>query len=420
MSSPDLPSAESLPATVTAYRPLSVVPAAGRGGHFVGRCWAPAARADDGLAGPRVVTLRDGRVIDVSARFATFTALLNHADPVAALDAAEGADLGALDDVLAASLWPARAATLRDETRVVLLAPNDLSATRACGVTFVRSLLERVVEEKAKGDPDTARHVRALILDTLGDDLSKVRPGSPATVELKQRLIAAGMWSQYLEVGIGPDAEVFTKAQPMASVGYGARIGVLPDSTWNNPEPEIVLAVSRRGEIRGATLGNDVNLRDYEGRSALLLGEAKDQNASCAIGPFVRLFDDGFTLDDVRASAVELRITGTDGFTTAGSNRMAEISRDPRELVDQVLSPHHQYPDGVVLFLGTMFAPTEDRDGPGLGFTHHPGDRVEIAVPALGTLVNWVYPTDTIPPWDYGASELLEHLIQRSLSRSRS
>ncbi|MFZ9682918.1 MAG: fumarylacetoacetate hydrolase, partial [Cephaloticoccus sp.] len=282
-------SVPDLPVTVTDYRLAHIVPDAGRGGRFVGRCWVPASVAADGIAGPRVVTLRDGRVIDVSARFATFTALLNDPELVAALDAAmaSGVDLGALDEVLTNSLWPVRAASLRYEQRVVLLAPSDLSAIKACGVTFVRSLLERVVEEKAKGDPTAARRVRDMILDTLGADLSRVEPGSPATVALKERLIAAGMWSQYLEVGIGPDAEVFTKAQPMAAVGHGARVGVLPRSTWNNPEPEIVLAVSRWGEIRGATLGNDVNLRDFEGRSALLLGEAKDQNASCAIGPFV-------------------------------------------------------------------------------------------------------------------------------------
>src|SRR5690606_27366505 len=107
---------------------------------------------------------------------------------------------------------------------------------------------------------------------------------------------SAGVWSQYLEVAIGKDAEIFTKTQPMASVGFGAQIGIHPESHWNNPEPEVVLAVARTGKIRGATLGNDVNLRDYEGRSALLLGEAKDQNASCAIGPFIRLFDETFSL----------------------------------------------------------------------------------------------------------------------------
>ncbi|MEL7239114.1 MAG: fumarylacetoacetate hydrolase family protein, partial [Planctomycetota bacterium] len=321
----------------------------------------------------------------------------------------DGPALGSVEEIVAASVFPHRASA-----DVVLLAPNDLLATKACGVTFIRSLLERVVEEKAKGDPAAAKQVRRMILDSLGEDLSRVKPGSPETRQLKEKFIEAGVWSQYLEVGIGPDAEVFTKAQPMASVGYGEQIGVLPDSSWNNPEPEIVLAVSRRGEIRGATLGNDVNLRDYEGRSALLLGEAKDQNGSCAIGPMIRLFDDDFTLADVEQCEVALSITGVDGFTTRGKNRMAEISRSPADLVSAAIGKHHQYPDGLVLFLGTMFAPTDDRGQAGAGFTHKLGDRVEIATQQLGTLVNWVNHTDAIPPWEFGATALIDFLRRRA------
>ncbi len=396
--------------TVTDFIPS--VPSCMGAGTWAGRVWVPSNLARNGIAGPRVVTLCDSRVLDVSHAFATFAELVNTLDPVGSLHMAakDAPSLGMVGDILADSIFTRRAGTTMDESRVVLLAPNDILATKACGVTFIRSLLERVVEEKAKGDPLEAAAVRRTILEVLGDDLSKVEPGSPPTVALKSRLIEQGMWSQYLEVGIGPDAEIFTKCQPMASVGYGARIGVLPSSHWNNPEPEIVLAVSKRGNIVGATLGNDVNLRDYEGRSALLLGEAKDQNGSCAIGPLVRLFDETFDLDVIRRCEVALNMVGEDGFTTFGANRMSEISRDPLNLVRQAVGPHHQYPDGFMLFLGTMFAPTEDRNGQGGGFTHHPGDRVEISTPELGALVNWVDHTDAIPPWTYGITELIAYL----------
>lgn len=400
-------------ATVTEFRLQDIVPDQANVGTWVGRVWVPEAIAENGLAGPRVVQARDGRIHDLSALFPTMSALINHADPVVAIR--EAADLPVLitiDELLANSLFTARASTLVEEQSVVLLAPNDLLATKACGVTFVKSLLERVVEEKAQGDATRAQEIRNIITDSLGFDLTRVKPGSPETEVLKKRLQEAGIWSQYLEVGIGKDAEVFTKHQPMASVSFGAQIGILPDSSWNNPEPEVVLAISRRGEIRGTTLGNDVNLRDYEGRSALLLGEAKDQNGSCSIGPFLRLFDESFSMETIKACEIELTITGADGFRDSGRNRMAEISRPPEELAAQVVSEHHQYPDGLVLFLGTMFAPTEDRGEAGLGFTHKIGDRVEIASPELGRLVNWVNHTHRIPRWEYGISELIEHLRQ--------
>lgn len=392
--------------TVTGYPASAIVPEEGAVGTWVGRVWVPASLVSNGRAGPRVVTIRDGKL--VTTRFPTMTDLINHGE---ADDLGTAGDcVGELAEVLEQSLFINRAARLADEDHVVLLAPNDLLATKACGVTFVRSLLERVVEEKTRGDAAQAGVIRAMILNTLGDDLSRVVPGSPETEVLKERLIEAGVWSQYLEVGIGKDAEVFTKHQPMASVTYGQEIGILPDSKWNNPEPEVVLVVSRDGVIRGATLGNDVNLRDYEGRSALLLGEAKDQNGSCSIGPFFRLFDASFQLDAITRMEVELQITGEDGFRTGGRNRMSEISRSPEALVAQTIGRHHQYPDGLVLFMGTMFAPTDDRDGKGEGFTHHVGDRVEIASAPLGRLVNWVNHTDAIPRWDYGISELIEFL----------
>jgi fumarylacetoacetate (FAA) hydrolase family protein len=296
-----------------------------------------------------------------------------------------------------------------------LLAPCDLQAIKASGVTFVASLLERVIEEQARGDARKADAVRQSIVAIIGDNLRSIRPGSEEARAVKDALIAQGVWSQYLEVGIGPDAEIFTKAQPMSAVGTGARIGIHPRSEWNNPEPEIVLAVSSAGRIVGATLGNDVNLRDFEGRSALLLGKAKDNNASCAIGPFIRLFDETFGLDDVRRCDVSLKVTGTDGFTFTAHSSMSQISRDPVELVEHAMGKHHQYPDGMMLFLGTMFAPTIDRFGAGQGFTHAVGDVVEVSTPLLGTLVNHVEHTDRIEPWTFGAVALMKNLARRGL-----
>lgn len=394
--------------TVIDHQADTILPSGGREGLWTGRVWIPASKTPSGIAGPRVVAVRDGRLF--LAPYSTFTDLLNDPQCVSTVRRLSD-ELAPIGEVIHHSRFDRRAGRLEDEENIVLLAPNDLPATKACGVTFIRSLLERVIEEKAKGDPLKAGELRKLILDTLGEDLSKVTPGTPETEALKEKLIKAGVWSQYLEVGIGKDAEIFTKAQPMASVGYGAQIGILPDSAWNNSEPEVVLAVAADGSIRGATLGNDVNLRDYEGRSALLLGEAKDQNASCAIGPLVRLFDSDFSLSDVKNLEVELSVTGSDGFTAKGSNRMCEISRPPESLVAQACGQHHQYPDGFMLFLGTMFAPTEDRSKPGAGFTHHVGDRVEISAGPLGRLVNWVNHTNAIPPWTYGSRHLLQFLI---------
>ena len=303
----------------------------------------------------------------------------------------------------------------RDRSRPRLLAPCDLQAVKASGVTFVASMLERVIEEQARGDPAKAEAVRGKIAGVIGSNLRSVRPGSEKAQRVKDVLLAEGLWSQYLEVGIGPDAEIFTKAQPMSSVGTGADIGIHRQSTWNNPEPEIVLAVNARGETIGASLGNDVNLRDFEGRSALLLGKAKDNNASCAIGPFIRLFDDAFTIDTVRNAHIVLTVSGPDGFELTGSSSIAEISRDPIELVGHAINAHHQYPDGLMLFLGTMFAPTRDRHAPGLGFTHEVGDIVTIATPSLGALVNRVDYADAIERWTFGTGALLRNLAGRGL-----
>lgn len=370
---------------------------------LAGRAWDPA------VGGPSVVAVRDGEVLDLSGSFATMRDLTEQPDPGAALGAATGPSLGTVDDLLANT-----PEATRDESRPWLLSPIDLHVVKAAGVTFPVSMLERVIEEKARGDADAAGPIRARILAQLGGDLADLVPGSPAAMRLKELLVAEGMWSQYLEVGIGPDAEIFTKAPVLATVGAGMLVGIREDSEWNNPEPEVVLVVASTGAIVGATLGNDVNLRDIEGRSALLLGEAKDNNASAALGPFVRFFGLGFGMPELRDETVTLRVEGEDGFVLDGTSPLARISRDPADLAAQALR-HHRYPDGFVLYLGTMFAPGEDRDVPGRGFTHHVGDVVRISSPRLGALVNRVTLSNDAPPWTFGTGALIANLARRGL-----
>ncbi len=373
-------------------------------GSLVGRVW----RSD--VEGPAIVTVRDGHLIDITSReFPTMRDLLEADDPATLVRQANGKGLGPVEDIAAASFEPSSGDTLR------LLAPCDLQAVKACGVTFARSMIERVIEERAAGDPSRAREIRERVAAIIGDSLRNLVPGSEEATKVKAALIEEGLWSQYLEVGIGPDAEVFSKSQPMSSVGWGASVGLHPISYWNNPEPEIVLAVDSKGRVKGATLGNDVNLRDVEGRSALLLGKAKDNNASSAIGPFIRLFDDGFGMDDVRKAELELTVEGMDGFVLKGQSSMKEISRDPLDLVRQTIGGHHQYPDGFMLYLGTLFAPVEDRDVEGEGFTHKTGDIVSISTPALGTLMNTVRLATECPPWSFGAAALMKNLARRGL-----
>ncbi|MBY5884774.1 fumarylacetoacetate hydrolase family protein [Rhizobium ruizarguesonis] len=373
-------------------------------GLFVGRIWNPE------VAGPSIVTSRKGVLVDITSREApTLSALLERQDAAGFVRAASGKAVGSLADIAANSTGAP------DQTRPYLLAPVDLQAVKACGVTFAQSMIERVIEEKAAGNPERAASIRERVSTLIGGSLTNLKAGSPEAAKVKQALIDEGMWSQYLEVGIGPDAEVFTKAPVLSSVGWGADVGLHPISTWNNPEPEIVLAVNSRGEIKGAALGNDVNLRDVEGRSALLLGKAKDNNASCSIGPFIRLFDAGYSLDDVRNAELDLKVTGQDGFVLHGKSSMSKISRDPTDLVKQTVGAHHQYPDGFMLFLGTLFAPTQDRDAPKQGFTHKIGDVVEISSAGLGALVNTVQLSTECPPWTFGISALMSNLAKRGL-----
>jgi fumarylacetoacetate (FAA) hydrolase family protein len=384
--------------------PAQSLPEDGADGALVGRVWRPE------LGGPSVVAVRADGVYDLTAAFPTVRDLCETADPAGALRAATGPLVAGLDELLANT-----PVDHRDPGRPWLLAPVDLQVVKAAGVTFAVSMLERVIEERTGGDASAAADVRAGIDALIGGDLADLRPGSPEAAELKDMLVSQGVWSQYLEVGIGPDAEIFTKAPVLAAVGTATDAGVHPDSRWNNPEPEVVVAVASTGRIVGATLGNDVNLRDIEGRSALLLPKAKDNNASAALGPFLRLFDAGFTLDDVRAATVGLTVDGLDGHHLAGSSSMRLISRDPEDLVAQLVNPNHQYPDGAVLYLGTMFAPIEDRDAPGQGFTHHSGDLVTVSTPKLGALVNRIRPSDACEPWDFGVAALFRNLAARGM-----
>ncbi len=359
----------------------------------------------DGRGYPRIVTVREGKVVDITARAApTVRDICEMDDPVGYVKAAPGEAVADIDALLAGTA-----------DGVTLLSPVDLQAVKASGVTFVVSLLERVIEEQAKGDAGRADALRGEILELIGEDLSQLVPGSDAAMAVKAKLIEKGVWSQYLEVGIGPDAEIFTKCQPMASVGHGADVGLHPISTWNNPEPEVALIVSSEGKIVGATLGNDVNLRDVEGRSALLLGKAKDNNASASLGPFIRLFDGDFSLDSVKQMDVALEVSGQDGFTLSGHSSMSQISRTPESLVAAALGSHHQYPDGLALYLGTMFAPVQDRDGAGQGFTHKLGDVVTISTPTLGALVNTVRLSTECAPWTYGPRALMGDLAGAGL-----
>lgn len=383
----------------------SALPSSSARALLIGRLWQP-------HTGPIVVAVTPQKVLDLSALALTCSDLLEQ-DKVAEkvrdwVASGKAQPLAETSEAMANS-----EESTRDSARPWFMAPCDLQAVKAAGVTFVASMLERVIEEQARGDASRAEAVRQAVVAVIGDNLRSVKPGSPESARLKEVLLAQGMWSQYLEVGIGPDAEIFTKAQPMSAVGPGAQVGIHPASQWNNPEPEIVLAVNSRGEVVGATLGNDVNLRDFEGRSALLLGKAKDNNASCAIGPFIRLFDDHFSIDDVRQCELTLQVDGPDGFVMQGSSALSQISRDPLDLAGQAMGPYHQYPDGMMLFLGTMFAPTQDRHGPGQGFTHVVGDRVSVSTPQLGTLVNQVTTSNQAAPWTYGVSALMRDLARR-------
>ena len=372
-------------------------------GCFVGRIW------DENKGGPCLVTIRNEHVYDItSSKIPTMRDLLELNDVKGYLDHNIGEKLVSVQELLMSSL-------AIEKKQLSLIAPCDFQAIKACGVTFAKSMVERVIEERAAGDPKKAESLRGYIGGLIGDSLQDIIPGSDKALEVKKALIKEGLWSQYLEVGIGKDAEVFTKAQTLSSVGFGSEVGLHPISNWNNPEPEIVLAVNSKGTIQGATLGNDVNLRDVEGRSALLLGKAKDNNASCSIGPFIRIFDDSYTMANMKSAHINLNVEGKDGYILNGSSSMSEISRDPEDLVSQTCGAHHQYPDGFMLFLGTLFAPTEDRDTPGEGFTHKLGDKVTISEPYLGELINYVNLSTKCPKWEFGISAMINNLSSRGL-----
>ena len=377
---------------------------------LIGRAWVSKGPTNP-MDGPSIVAISGQDVLDLSGSFATCADLMDSDNPVSQVkEAMQQANILCSHERLLSNSLETKTSCLPR-----LLSPIDLQCIKACGVTFAESFVERLIDEQSHGDAAVAKQVRDRITKAIGTTLGEIQPGSDKAQALIEELAMAGITSAYVEVALGPDAEVFTKSQVLSSVGYGDDIGIHPSSSWNNPEPEIVLIISPAGKVVGVTLGNDVNLRDIEGRSSLLLGKAKDNNASCALGPFIRLLDSNFTIDDVRSAEVSLTVAGEDGFTLNGQSSMKFISRDVLDLVEQTIGVHHQYPDGIALMTGTLFAPTQDRASVGGGFTHKDGDRVLISCAQLGTLCNRVTSTDSAPPWEFGIRALIQNLTAREM-----
>jgi len=378
-----------------------VLPSDGYAGTLVGRALFPGV-----FPGPCVVAIREDGVHNISGTVPTMAQLLNAPNPLATLQRAlrNCVYLGPLESLLENST-----PSTHDPLKPYLLTPIDLQAVKAVGLTFVNGLLQRFADDNG-GAATVAKMEKAA-----GVALGKILPGSEEAARLRTALMEDGLWNDTLEVGFGPDVELFTKAQPLSAVGTGAEIAVLPTSKQTFAEPEVVLMLNADGKICGATLGCDMTARDVEARSLLLLGRAKDQNATCAVGPFIRLFDQTFSLPNVQGMNLTYAFEGADDAVFTDTGSMDQIGRGLITLARQVVNEHHGYPDGVALFTGCMFKAPSSRGASDTPFTHQVGDVVIIKASPLGTLINRVNTTDKVRPWSFGMSDLMANLANRQL-----